>query len=129
MKAPTGDELTRHSHTVARRVGRFLQRQGLLEFDAENSNLSGEALDDESMAHLRRHFITYGLAVGPHQGRKVFTLQTLPSCTESFDAAVGKVAGFSLHAGVAARALNARNWSVCAATSQGLQCLKSDCRY
>jgi hypothetical protein len=34
----------------------------------------------------------------------VFTLQTLPSCNEPVDAAVGKVAGFSLHAGVAARA-------------------------
>ena len=34
----------------------------------------------------------------------MFTLQTLPSCNEPFDAAVGKVAGFSLHAGVAARA-------------------------
>ena len=34
----------------------------------------------------------------------MFTLQTLPSCNEPFDAAVGEVAGFSLHAGVAARA-------------------------
>jgi hypothetical protein len=40
----------------------------------------------------------------PHQGRKVFTLQTLPASHEPFDGAVGKVAGFSLHAGVAARA-------------------------
>ena len=31
-------------------------------------------------------------------------LQTLPGCEEPFDAGVGKVAGFSLHAGVAARA-------------------------
>jgi hypothetical protein len=34
----------------------------------------------------------------------VFTLQTLPACVEPFDDGVGKVAGFSLHAGVAARA-------------------------
>ena len=47
---------------------------------------------------------TYRIAVGPHQGRKVFTLQTLPDCNEPFDDRVGKVAGFSLHAGVAARA-------------------------
>jgi hypothetical protein len=33
----------------------------------------------------------------------VFTLQTLPAC-DPFDDGVGKVAGFSLHAGVAARA-------------------------
>jgi hypothetical protein len=34
----------------------------------------------------------------------VFTLQTLPDCNEPFDDCVGKVAEFSLHAGVAARA-------------------------
>ena len=40
------------------------------------------------------------------QGRKVFTLQTLPESDpyESSIATVGKVAGFSLHAGVAANA-------------------------
>ena len=42
---------------------------------------------------------TYRIAVGPHAGRKVFTLHTLPSCNEPFDDRVGKVAGFSLHAG------------------------------
>jgi hypothetical protein len=42
--------------------------------------------------------------VGPQAGHKVFTLQTLPACDEPFDDRVGKVAGFSLHAGVAARA-------------------------
>jgi hypothetical protein len=45
---------------------------------------------------------SYLIAVGPQQGRKVFTLQTLPACEEPCDAGVGKVAGFSLHAGVAA---------------------------
>jgi hypothetical protein len=44
--------------------------------------------------------------VGPQQGRKVFTLQTLPDCRPDKPLAhtVGKVAGFSLHAGVATRA-------------------------
>ncbi len=50
--------------------------------------------------------ITYRIAVGPQAGRKVFTLQTLPACDpqDPFGDTVGKVAGFSLHAGVAARA-------------------------
>ena len=56
------------------------------------------------MAQLVSSSITYCIAVGPHQGRKVFTLQTLPGCDEAFDDGIGKVAGFSLHAGVAARA-------------------------
>ena len=53
------------------------------------------------MQSLVGHSISYRIAVGPHAGRKVFTLQTLPACDEP-DA--GKVAGFSLHAGVAAKA-------------------------
>jgi len=58
------------------------------------------------MAQLLGHSITYRIAVGPQVGRKVFTLQTLPACDpeDQFGDTVGKVAGFSLHAGVAARA-------------------------
>ena len=56
------------------------------------------------MNSLTGHSITYRIAIGPHAGRKVFTLQTHPGCTERFDDGVAKVAGFSLHAGVAARA-------------------------
>jgi len=44
-------------------------------------------------------------ALGPHQGRKVMTLQTIPDCgDDSFTTRVGHVAGFSLHAGVATQA-------------------------
>ena len=56
------------------------------------------------MDQLLGHSITYRIAVGPQQGRKVFTLQTLPAWDDSFGDEVGKVAGFSLHAGVMARA-------------------------
>ncbi len=52
------------------------------------------------MASLWAPAITYRIAVGPHQGRKVMTLQTLPP-DAPFEP--GPVAGFSLHAGVAAR--------------------------
>ena len=49
---------------------------------------------------------TYRIAVGPQQGRKVFTLQTLPAedPDDPFADELGKVAGFSLHAGVVANA-------------------------
>ena len=43
VKAPTSTELTRLARTIIRRVGRFLERQGLLERDAENSYLAGDA--------------------------------------------------------------------------------------
>ena len=104
VKAPTSAELAGLTQTLARRIGRFLERQGLLERDAENSYLAGGDIEAGPMEQLLGSSITYRIAVGPQQGRKVFTLQTLPACDETFDAGVGKVAGFSLHAGVAARA-------------------------
>lgn len=106
VKAPTNQELTQLAHTIALRVGRFLERQGLLERDAENSYLASDAVDDDAMNSLLGHSITYRIAVGPQAGRKVFTLQTLPACDpeDQVGDTVGKVAGFSLHAGVAARA-------------------------
>jgi len=75
-----------------------------LERDAEHSYLAGDDMEAGAMNQLLGHAITYRIAVGPQQGRKVFTLQTLPACDEPFDDPVGKVAGFSLHAGVAAKA-------------------------
>jgi hypothetical protein len=104
VKAPTGAELTQLAHRIAHRVGRFLERQGLLERDAENGYLATDAVNEDPINTLLGHSITYRIAVGPHQGRKVFTLQTLPSSDEPFGNQVGNVAGFSLHAGVAARA-------------------------
>ena len=92
-------------HTIAERIGRFLERQGLLERDAENSYLTSDVVDEDPMTPLLGHSITYRIAVGPQQGRKVFTLQILPTCDpeDQFEDTLGKVAGFSLHAGVAAK--------------------------
>ena len=43
--------------------------------------------------------------MGPQQGRKVFTLQTLPDCRpDNRFVDTGQVAGFSLNAGVATKA-------------------------
>jgi hypothetical protein len=56
------------------------------------------------MDQLLGHSITYRFALGPQQDRKVFTLQTLPAWDDSFGEEVGKVADFSLHVGVAAKA-------------------------
>ncbi len=53
VKAPTSAELTGLADTIARRVGRFLERQGLLESDAENSWLAGDGFDDDSMRNER----------------------------------------------------------------------------
>lgn len=78
------------------RVGRCLQRHGLLE--AEHDDLIDAAWDDDPMPSLLGHAITYRIAVGPHQGRKVRMLQTLPADDFAVPGAdgPGKVAGFSL---------------------------------
>jgi DNA-binding IclR family transcriptional regulator len=52
VKAPTSAELTGLARTLARRIGRFLQRQGWLTPDAENSYLTGEDLEAGPMDEL-----------------------------------------------------------------------------
>ena len=109
MPTTNTDELTRLTHTIAHRVARYLVRQGLLERDTGNIYLTPEAMDasdEDPTTQLLGSSITYRIAVGPHQGRKVFTLQTLPDCGSEnpCPTTVGEAAGFSLHAGVATKA-------------------------
>ena len=52
VKAPTSAELAQLAHTIARRVGRYLERQGLLVRDAENSYLTSDAVDEDPMSQL-----------------------------------------------------------------------------
>ncbi len=90
---------------ISQRVGRYLERQGWLVRDIENSFLQLEALDDSAINDLLGHSITYRIAVGPQAGRKAFTLQTVPARQDNDDnSQVAKANGFSLHAGVAAKA-------------------------
>ena len=108
LKVPTSAELARLTQALVLSIGRHLERQGLLERDAENTYLAGDDLEASPMEQLVGSSITYRIAVGPQQGRKVFTLQTLPACDEPFDDGVGKVAGFSLHAGASGSTPEAR---------------------
>jgi len=61
---------------IAGRIGRALERRGLVERDLENAWLAADTeagpLDD-----LLGHSITYCIAVGPRAGQKLFTLQTV----------------------------------------------------
>lgn len=105
VNAPTVSELNALVATISQRVARHLERQGLLARDDESSYLTLDLQDDDAMNQLQGHSITYRIAVGPQQGRKVFTLQTIPSWEddEFGNNQVGKIAGFSLHAGVATK--------------------------
>jgi hypothetical protein len=64
LKAPTRDELTQLVHTIAQRVARFLERQGLLERDGEPSYLAADPAQEGPMDQRLGHSITYRIAVG-----------------------------------------------------------------
>jgi hypothetical protein len=103
--APNQQELVELVHTISHRVAVFLVREGILEGDEENSYLNLEEGLEEPMQKVVGCSVSYRIAIGPQQGRKVFTLQTIPAWEEDDRfTQVAKESGFSLHAGVAAEA-------------------------
>jgi hypothetical protein len=59
--------------SVSQRAAGYLERQGILERDAENSYLNLEG-DKDPMQQVLGCSVSYRIAIGPQQGRKVFTL-------------------------------------------------------
>jgi hypothetical protein len=59
VKAPTSDELPQLTHTIAHRLARYLERQGLLVRDAEHSLLALDNADEDLMVQLRGRSIAY----------------------------------------------------------------------
>lgn len=58
------------------------------------ARLPGDAVKAGPMDQLRGHSITYRIAIGPQQGQKVFTLQTLPACNLDKQFGAGNVDGY-----------------------------------
>lgn len=75
--APGQQELVALVHTISHRVGGSLEREGILERDEENSYLNLEEGEEDPMQQVLGCSVSYRIAVGPQQGRKVFTLQTI----------------------------------------------------
>ena len=102
--APSTESIDKLTHTIATRIGAYLERQGLLERDVENSYLTAPSTPDEDdpLSHMLGSSITYRVAYGSQQGCKVFTLQTLPP--DTIEEPRKTVSGFSLHAGIATKA-------------------------
>lgn len=98
--------LAAHLLIISQRVARFLERRGVLERDEDNSYLTLDGREEDPLQDIHSHSVTYRVAIGPQKGRKVFTLQIIPPQLETApdNARVAKPNGFSLHAGVAARA-------------------------
>jgi hypothetical protein len=94
------------THKISLRIARYLERAGFIERDAENTYLVTGSANDNEMADYQNHSIQYRISIGFQKGKKVFALQTLPPLpdeTKGLDL-LGKMAGFSLHAGVSAKA-------------------------
>ncbi len=88
---------------ISRRVGRCLERQGLLEQDAESAWLDLDPAEDtDAMPHILGSSLSYRIAGGPQQGRKAFMIRTIRPLDRADPGLerVAKANGFSLHAGV-----------------------------
>ena len=104
-KGPEQKELIELVHTVSHRVAGFLEREGILRRDEENSYLNLEAANEDPLQQVLGCSVSYWIAVGPQQGRKVFTLRTIPAWEDDDRfAQAAKESGFSLHAVVATQA-------------------------
>jgi hypothetical protein len=103
VKAPDKSELEDLVQLISQRVGRCLERQGLLEQDSESAWLDLDPAEDtDAMPQILGSSITYRIAVGPQQGRKAFMIRTIRPLDRPDPGLerVAKANGFSLHAGV-----------------------------
>ena len=103
VKAPDKKELENLVQLISQRVGRCLERQGLLEQDTESAWLELDPAEDtDAMPQILGSSVSYRIAVGPQQGRKAFMIRTIRPLDRPDPGLerVAKANGFSLHAGV-----------------------------
>ena len=103
VKAPDKGELEDLVQLISKRVGRCLERQGLLEQDTESAWLDLDPAEDtDAMPQILGSSVSYRIAVGPQQGRKAFMIRTIRPLDRPDPGLerVAKANGFSLHAGV-----------------------------
>jgi hypothetical protein len=104
VPAPSAEELKRLVQRIAERIGRSLERSGLITRDIENAYLAFDPGEEAPINALLGASITYRIATAPREGQKVFTLRTLPGEPDGPRPEVAESSGFSLHAGIAAKA-------------------------
>jgi hypothetical protein len=104
IKAQSHSDMVELVHAISQRIARYLEKVGLVKRDMENSYLNLPLDEEDSLLHLQGASVSYRIAIGPQQGQKVFTLQTLPASNEGEYGQLANTSGFSLHAGVFANA-------------------------
>ena len=101
---PTLVELAPVLEKIIRRLTKYLERKGIIAKDNDQP-FQLEISDEDVFSKLQASSVTYRFATGPSKGKKAMVLRTLPD--EDHVAKSGLVvknSGFSLHAGVAAKA-------------------------
>ena len=104
MRPPTALELDRLLVSVAQRVARSLERQGLLVRDEEQAVLALEG--QGAYEHVLGSAIAYRIAFGPRAGEKALQLRTLPAMAEQPPPGrwLARHSGFFVHAGTVCEA-------------------------
>ena len=125
MKPPAEEDLDKITHTIAKRVSRYLERAGYLYRDAETEYLDLVPEEEDAMHEIIGASISYRLAFGSNAGRKALTLQAVPisDTRQRSSELVSKQSGFSLHAGVACKS------NAFAGMWRGLRSRRNDCRW
>lgn len=103
VPSPSTEELKGLVQRIAERIGRSLERSGLVERDIDNAYLAFDPAEESPIHGLLGPSIDR-IATGPREGQKVFTRQTLPAEPDAPRPEVAESSGFSLHAGIAAKA-------------------------
>ena len=97
VPSPSTEELKGLVQRIAERIGRSLERSGLITRDIDNAYLAFDPGEEAPIHGLLGSSITYRIATGPREGQKVFTLQTLPAEPDAPRPEVAESSGFSLH--------------------------------
>ena len=98
-RAPSVAELERLLSRIIRRIVKLLTRTGYL-IEEQGMSYLTQAESDRALTPLQAAACTYRIALGPHAGQKVLSLQTVPSRAADSTPGCVNAHGFSLHAAV-----------------------------
>jgi len=116
-RAPSPAELEGLLNRIIQRIVKLLTRTGYL-IEEQGMTYLAQAESDCALTPLQAAACTYRVALGPHAGQKVLSLQTVPSrAADSQQPGCVNAHGFSLHAAVRCGAHQRKELERRAATS------------